>query len=178
MIRLNNDKSESGLIYICIYILYLFVQCAYIHNTHIYLYTYMHEFQCSSVCFWGLTGTESSEFTQDIPPRLPGTAHHRPPALPPHLLQVVLNKDSPPLVCLVKKWHSFRIWCATHYILMCHIQIMHLKMLWKADVIVSRTLPTFPRIAIVNLCCLWIDAEFDSYSEIWQYGILLIMNDN
>lgn len=44
-----------------------------------------------------LTGTESSEFTQDIPPRLPGTAHHRPPALPPHLLQVVLNKDSPPL---------------------------------------------------------------------------------
>ncbi|XP_021357013.1 5'-AMP-activated protein kinase subunit beta-2-like isoform X1 [Mizuhopecten yessoensis] len=36
-----------------------------------------------------------SEYGQEVPPRRPGEKHSGPPILPPHLLQVILNKDTP-----------------------------------------------------------------------------------
>ncbi|XP_061173801.1 5'-AMP-activated protein kinase subunit beta-1-like isoform X1 [Saccostrea echinata] len=40
-------------------------------------------------------GSPSGEYCQDVPPRKPGEKHSGPPILPPHLLQVILNKDTP-----------------------------------------------------------------------------------
>lgn len=40
-------------------------------------------------------GSPTGEYCQDVPPRKPGEKHSGPPILPPHLLQVILNKDTP-----------------------------------------------------------------------------------
>lgn len=46
-------------------------------------------------------GSPSGEYCQDVPPRKPGEKHSGPPILPPHLLQVILNKDTPAHVSVV-----------------------------------------------------------------------------
>ncbi|KAK3093341.1 hypothetical protein FSP39_014264 [Pinctada imbricata] len=40
-------------------------------------------------------GSPTGEYGQDVPPRKPGEKQSGPPILPPHLLQVILNKDTP-----------------------------------------------------------------------------------
>lgn len=42
-----------------------------------------------------VTGSPPGEYGQEIPMRRPNEKHSGPPILPPHLLQVILNKDTP-----------------------------------------------------------------------------------
>ncbi|XP_048734134.1 5'-AMP-activated protein kinase subunit beta-2-like isoform X3 [Ostrea edulis] len=44
---------------------------------------------------YDIPGSPTGEYCQDVPPRKPGEKHSGPPILPPHLLQVILNKDTP-----------------------------------------------------------------------------------
>lgn len=41
-----------------------------------------------------LSGSPPGEYSQDIPVKAPGEKSSGPPILPPHLLQVILNKDT------------------------------------------------------------------------------------
>lgn len=43
----------------------------------------------------GISSSAQSEYAQDIPPPKPWEKTQGPPVLPPHLLQVILNKDTP-----------------------------------------------------------------------------------
>ena len=43
----------------------------------------------------GITSSAQTEYAQDIPPHRPWEKVAGPPILPPHLLQVILNKDTP-----------------------------------------------------------------------------------
>lgn len=42
-----------------------------------------------------ISGSPPGDYAQDIPPRRLNEKHAGPPILPPHLLQVILNKDTP-----------------------------------------------------------------------------------
>ena len=43
----------------------------------------------------GVTSSAQTEYGQEIPPHKPWEKVAGPPILPPHLLQVILNKDTP-----------------------------------------------------------------------------------
>ena len=44
----------------------------------------------------GVSGSPPGEYSQEIPVRSTSPRHHAaPPVLPPHLLQVILNKETP-----------------------------------------------------------------------------------
>lgn len=43
----------------------------------------------------GVTSGAQTEYAQDVPPHKPWEKVPGPPILPPHLLQVILNKDTP-----------------------------------------------------------------------------------
>jgi 5'-AMP-activated protein kinase regulatory beta subunit len=47
-----------------------------------------------------LSGSPPGDYAQEIPVRAPGGKQSGPPILPPHLLQVILNKDTPAHVSL------------------------------------------------------------------------------
>lgn len=47
------------------------------------------------------TNDAQKEFSQEIPPNKPWEKQSGPPILPPHLLQVILNKDTPLSVFLI-----------------------------------------------------------------------------
>lgn len=50
----------------------------------------------------GVTSSAQTEYGQEIPPNKPWEKVAGPPILPPHLLQVILNKDTPLSVSLQK----------------------------------------------------------------------------
>lgn len=55
--------------------------------------------ECLCFCFSGNSGSPPGNYTQEIPSRHPGQGgfgfhHSGPPILPPHLLQVILNKET------------------------------------------------------------------------------------
>lgn len=50
-----------------------------------------------------ITSSAQTEFGQDIPPHRPWEKVAGPPILPPHLLQVILNKDTPLSVSIYGK---------------------------------------------------------------------------
>ena len=49
-----------------------------------------------------VAGSPPGEYAQEVPTRKPGEKPSGPPILPPHLLQVILNKDTPAHVSMVK----------------------------------------------------------------------------
>lgn len=51
--------------------------------------------ECGDYVVVDTPGSPTGEYCQDVPPRKPGEKHSGPPILPPHLLQVILNKDTP-----------------------------------------------------------------------------------
>lgn len=52
--------------------------------------------------FFLLSGESlDDEYGQEVPVRKPGEKVTGPPILPPHLLQVILNKDIPAHVCIL-----------------------------------------------------------------------------
>lgn len=42
-----------------------------------------------------LSGSPPGDYAQEVPVKRPGEKQSGPPILPPHLLQVILNKDTP-----------------------------------------------------------------------------------
>lgn len=51
----------------------------------------------------GVTSSAQTEYGQEIPPHKPWEKVPGPPILPPHLLQVILNKDTPLSVSSIQK---------------------------------------------------------------------------
>lgn len=51
----------------------------------------------------GVSSSTQTEYGQEIPPHKPWEKVAGPPILPPHLLQVILNKDTPLSVSWIKK---------------------------------------------------------------------------
>ena len=56
-----------------------------------------------------VAGSPPGEYAQEVPTRKPGEKPSGPPILPPHLLQVILNKDTPAHVSIVNNLEIVRI---------------------------------------------------------------------
>lgn len=60
---------------------------------------YWFDFYMLKVWFYLSGESLDDEYGQEVPVRKPGEKVTGPPILPPHLLQVILNKDIPAHVC-------------------------------------------------------------------------------
>ena len=56
-----------------------------------------------------VAGSPPGEYAQEVPTRKPGEKPSGPPILPPHLLQVILNKDTPAHVSIATHLESVRV---------------------------------------------------------------------